>query len=136
MTNFNMMDWLHSFLSFCSILLLISVGFSTFSPKWDYRVKITWTYIYLFLSGFVVIPYGLIVRDAMKCALFWARIIRPISKVLNLQWEIVGQENIDRKRPYVVVCNHQSAIDVLATTHVRIYEIPEITIITKKSSNC
>ena len=78
----------------------------------------TWTYIYYFLSGFVVIPYGLLVQDAMKVALFWAKILGPVSKFLNLEWEVVGQENIDRERPYVVVCNHQSAIDVLAATKV------------------
>ena len=41
-----------------------------------------------------------------------------MSTLVNLKWEIIGQENIDRKKPYVVVCNHQSSIDVLAVQEV------------------
>jgi len=108
------MDLLHTILTYFAILLFISVGLSSISAKWDYRVKITWLYVIYFLSGLVVIPYGLIVQDFMKTSLFWAKILTPVSTLVNLKWEIIGQENIDRKKPYVVVCNHQSSIDVLA----------------------
>ena len=122
------MDLFHNILTFFSILLLISVGLASISAKWDYRVKMTWVYIYFFLSGMVVIPYGLLVQDFMKTSLFWAKVLGPVSTLLNLEWEVIGDEHIDRKRPYVVVCNHQSAIDVLATTQVRSFTLSMTTL--------
>jgi 1-acyl-sn-glycerol-3-phosphate acyltransferase len=32
----------------------------------------------------------------------------------------MGAENIDRKKAYVVVCNHQSSLDVLAVMQVQL----------------
>ena len=45
--------------------------------------------------------------------------VRQASIFLRLQWKTIGRENVDQKQPYVVVCNHQTGLDVLASAHVR-----------------
>ena len=40
---------------------------------------------------------------------------------LKIHWKIVGQENIDRTKCYVVVCNHQSALDAIGAGKVKTY---------------
>ena len=49
----------------------------------------------------------------------WAGLVRQASIFLRLRWKTIGRENVDQKQTYVVVCNHQTALDVLATAHVR-----------------
>jgi 1-acyl-sn-glycerol-3-phosphate acyltransferase len=39
----------------------------------------------------------------------------------------MGAENIDRKKAYVVVCNHQSSLDVLAVMQVQLCFLPRNT---------
>ena len=38
---------------------------------------------------------------------------------LKIRWKIVGKENIDRSKCYVVVCNHQSALDAIGAGKVK-----------------
>ena len=40
------------------------------------------------------------------------------STFLGLKWKTVGRENIDKTQTYMVVCNHQTALDVLAVAHM------------------
>ena len=49
----------------------------------------------------------------------WSDLVRQASIFLRLQWKTIGRENVDQKQPYVVVCNHQTGLDVLASAHVR-----------------
>ena len=37
---------------------------------------------------------------------------------MGLQWNTFGRENIDQNQTYVVVCNHQTALDVLSVSHM------------------
>ena len=116
------MDWLHNLLTYIAIVLLIAVSLSSISPRWDYRVKNAFLYFYFLLSSLIVIPFGLVIRDPIKTGKFWCTVVHPISKLLNLRWSVQGQENVDVTKTYVIVCNHQSAIDVLAVSQVRFSE--------------
>jgi 1-acyl-sn-glycerol-3-phosphate acyltransferase len=49
-----------------------------------------------------------------------ADLIDPANKILGITYVIHGTENIDKKKAYVVVCNHQSSLDVLAALQVPI----------------
>ena len=69
-------------------------------------------------SSFSVIFYGLYVRNPMKTCLCYIACFKPIEKFLKLKWKVVGQENIDTTRSYVVLCNHQSALDAMAAATV------------------
>ena len=57
--------------------------------------------------------------------------VRQASIFLRLQWKTIGRENVDQKQPYVVVCNHQTGLDVLASAHVRNFMYRKRAIITR-----
>ena len=44
--------------------------------------------------------------------------MEPANKILGITYSIKGTGNIDKKKAYVVVCNHQSSVDVLTTMQV------------------
>jgi len=113
-----MMEWLNSILTYSSIILLISVLISSISDRWDYRVKMFYIYLWFFLSGIPVIFYGLYVRNPMKTCLCYIYLFEPVSYFLKLKWKVVGQENIDRNKSYVVLCNHQSVLDAVGAAIV------------------
>ncbi|MBQ3635333.1 MAG: 1-acyl-sn-glycerol-3-phosphate acyltransferase [Bacteroidales bacterium] len=46
-----------------------------------------------------------------KAAIAWAKIMQWLTPMPT---EVVGEENIDKKQSYVVICNHQSAYDIMA----------------------
>ena len=115
------MEWLNSILTYFSIVLLISVFLSQISDRWDYRVKMFYIYLWFFLAGIPVIPYGLIVRNPMKTCLCYIACFKPIENFLKLKWKVVGQENIDTTRSYVVLCNHQSVLDAMAAGTVSVF---------------
>ena len=54
----------------------------------------------------------------------WATFVRQISIFIGLRWKTIGHENIDPKQTYIVVCNHQTALDVLAIGHISIMNFP------------
>jgi hypothetical protein len=112
------MDWLNYILTFFALTLFLSVAISSISPKWDYKVKMFYIYSALLVCGMLMIPYGLVVRNEMKTSLLGEYILNPVSKFFNLTWTVVGKENVDRSRAYVVVCNHQSALDIFVGTKV------------------
>jgi 1-acyl-sn-glycerol-3-phosphate acyltransferase len=51
-------------------------------------------------------------------ARFSADVIEPVNRILGISYTVSGTENIDKKKAFVVVCNHQSSLDVLATLQV------------------
>lgn len=112
------MEWLNNFLTSIAVVLLVSVSLALVSPRWNYRVKMSFAFLSLIVSSMMVIPYVWITKNPYAGSKFWGKILLPVSKFLGLKWKIVGQENIDNKKTYVVVANHQSALDVLATTQV------------------
>lgn len=113
-----MMEWLNFILTYFSIILLFSVLLSSISDRWDYRVKMFWIYLWFFLAGILVIPYGLIVRNPMKTCIFYIALYEPISYFLKIKFKVVGQENIDRNKSYMVLCNHQSVLDAMGAATV------------------
>ena len=113
-----MESWIHTILTYLSLILLVSVFLSSLSPKWDYRVKMFWVYMAYLINTTITVPYCLIVRNPMKGSLFMGKLFVPVSKWLKLKWTIVGKENVDRSKCYVVVCNHQSALDGIAASEV------------------
>jgi len=43
--------------------------------------------------------------------------IRPISKLLGIEWEVRGKDAIaDMDVPCIILCNHQSILDFLGKT--------------------
>ena len=92
---------------------------SSISPKCQYWVKAILMYIYYMITALIVIPFGLITRKPMKSASFWALLNRQVSwLLLGLKWKTIGRENIEKNQTYIVVCNQQTTLDVLAVAHI------------------
>ena len=112
------MDWLYSFLTFFIILSIVLISLSTISPKCQYWLKNLVIILYVFVSSTTVIPFGIITRNPVKTCNLWTYLTRLVSYLVGLRWNTIGQENLDKNRTYVVVCNHQTALDVIACSHV------------------
>ena len=113
------MDWIHSLLTFLAAILLIAVSISSISAKWDYRVKLAFLYLWIVISSVLIIPITLIIRDPYKAADIWAKILFPVSYLVKLNYKVIGNERIDWSKPYVILCNHQTSLDVFSTIKVR-----------------
>ena len=111
------MDWFYSFLTFFLILSIVLVSLTTISPKCQYWVKLIVMFLYFFVSAVTVIPFGLVTRNPVKTANFWAALNRLVSYLLGLRWKTIGRENVDKNQTYVVVANHQTILDTLAVSH-------------------
>ena len=57
-------------------------------------------------------------NNSWKTSRFSADIIEPVNNILGIKYDLKGKENIDESKAYVVVCNHQSSLDVLAVLQV------------------
>jgi len=112
------MDWFHDLLTILAIFLLLMVSISNISPRCDYWVKMFILYMWYLFTSVLVIPIGLITRNPIISNQIWAGLVRQASIFLRLRWKTIGRENVDQKQTYVVVCNHQTALDVLATAHI------------------
>ena len=56
----------------------------------------------------------------------WMRLTQP------LQWEITGLRDLDPRQWYLVICNHQSWVDILVLQHVLNRRIPLLKFFLKK----
>ena len=70
-----------------------------------------------FLFGlFVILPLSFLVDKGTRkhvhwSAVLWSRAIIAVTPVWRMRSE--GFENIDPKKTYLIVCNHQSMLDIL-----------------------
>ena len=113
------MEWSLNYVTIFPIMFIIAISMASISPKCQYWVKTILMYIYYVITALIVIPFGLITRNPMKSANFWALLYRQVSwLLLGLKWKTIGRENIDKNQTYIVVCNHQTALDVLAVSHI------------------
>jgi 1-acyl-sn-glycerol-3-phosphate acyltransferase len=48
---------------------------------------------------------------------FWARAVLLVCPVMRIK--IRGEQQLDPTKPYVLVCNHQSLVDILVVLHLR-----------------
>jgi len=112
------MEWLHTLLTILSIILFLGVSISSISPKCNYYVKTISMYFHFLGTSLIVIPFAFITQNPLKGIQFWCVLVQKASIFLRLQWKTIGQENVDPKKSYVVVCNHQTALDVVATSYL------------------
>ena len=115
----SIMDCLCNLVGIFLILFILAISISSISPKCQYWIKTVFMYIYYLTTAAIVIPFGLVSRNPTKSSNLWALLYRHVSwLVLGLKWNTIGQEHIDKNQTYIVVCNHQTALDVLAASHI------------------
>lgn len=94
------------------ILLLLVYLFNA-SHVFRYYTKFTVFILLSTVSATIFIPIMLLRPRDYRNALLPAWGARQISKLLGLQWEIRGVENVNQESGCVIVINHQSALDLL-----------------------
>ena len=61
--------------------------------------------------------YGLF-HKSYQTSRFAKVLLDPVGKLLNVHYTVQGQELIDKNRAYIVVVNHQHALDVVSVMQV------------------
>ena len=101
---------------FAMAVLLLTIG-CKISPKCLYYTKVSIIYIGLLNMGNMLSIYGLF-HKSYQTSRFAKVVLDPIGKLLNIQFTVKGQERINKNRAYIVVVNHQHALDVISVMQV------------------
>eukprot|EP00095_Tigriopus_kingsejongensis_P008402 maker-scaffold9_size846264-snap-gene-5.9 protein:Tk08402 transcript:maker-scaffold9_size846264-snap-gene-5.9-mRNA-1 annotation:"1-acyl-sn-glycerol-3-phosphate acyltransferase alpha" len=92
---------------------LVLMVLCRFVPAVQFYVKQTFIVVALVLNAFVALPYGLIVREQNRIQVFTAWTLQPANWLLGVRWNITFKGTHDQTKAHVLVCNHQSALDVM-----------------------
>merc|ERR1712020_803019 len=89
--------------------LLIYIGCKV-SSRCLYYVHISMIYIGYLYWGIAGTIYGLF-HEWHETSQFAKVCFDPIGNILNIHYHIEGLNLIDKERAYIVICNHQHALD-------------------------
>ena len=98
------------------IVLILTIGCKV-SPRCLYYTKVTMIYIGLMNMGCVLSIYGLF-HKAHETSRLAKTMLDPVGKLLNVQYQVEGQSLVDKNRAYIIVCNHQHALDMVSVMQV------------------
>lgn len=68
----------------------------------------------------------------VKLAEHWIEGNRVIAALHNIEWDVEGNENLERQEWYLVTCNHQSWSDIFVTQQILNRRIPFLKYFIKK----
>ena len=94
-------------------------GLYDYCPVFRYWLKFGVFYSWLMFSSLLMIPLSLLRPGSVENARLGAKLMRPVSALMGIDWTISG--NVDllkRKEAFVIVCNHQSSVDLLGMFHI------------------
>lgn len=92
------------------------------SPMTNYYIKLMTIYAGFLNMGVWLSIYG-IFHKTFETSRFAKKLLDPIGKVLGIHFIVHGSENINRKQPYIIICNHQHALDII--TGMQIWDMFE-----------
>ena len=88
-------------------------------PKFKYWLKLAVFYTWLMISSLVIIPLSLLRPGSVDNARLGARLMRPVSSLFGINWTLSGNlELLKMHSACVIVCNHQSSVDLLGMFHI------------------
>ncbi|XP_055680410.1 1-acyl-sn-glycerol-3-phosphate acyltransferase alpha [Lutzomyia longipalpis] len=95
-----------------ALLLLLPILYES-SARFRYYTKFTVYCVGITVNAAILWPVFMCrpwnVRNLKIGGLF----CRPISKIIGIKWTLRGEEYISQDKPFVIVANHQSSLDVL-----------------------
>ena len=112
-----MEDFIWHALNFIALVVLILTIGCKVSPKCLYYTKITVIYIGLLHMGCFLSIYGLF-HKSYETSRMAKSLLDPVGKLLNVQYQVDGQRSLDKNRAYIVICNHQHALDMVSVMQV------------------
>ena len=76
-------------------------------------------YGFLIINSIITVPYGLWhFKEFRKTSLFSSSFVDYASFILGIKWKVDCNVHFDKTKSYIIVCNHQSAVDVLGMMKV------------------
>ena len=82
--------------------------------EFQFWLKFAVYYTWLMFSSLIIIPLSLIRPGSVDNARLGARLMRPVSALFGIDWTLSGNvELLSMKSACIIVCNHQSSVDLL-----------------------
>ncbi|GAB6023344.1 hypothetical protein CHUAL_008145 [Chamberlinius hualienensis] len=85
----------------------------TTNRVFKFNCKLILYYALILFASLITIPFTLFRPGNVENTLIAGFFFRMFCSIFGIRWEIKGVENIDKNNPCVVLCNHQSSIDVM-----------------------
>jgi len=102
-----------------SIIFLPIPYLYDYCPQFRFRLKFAVYYLWLTLASLLMIPLSLLRPGSVENARLGSALMRPLSSLLGLGWEVEGEVDLlNREEACVIVANHQSSIDLLGMFHI------------------
>ena len=117
-----MADLIFQILNYLALAVLIITIGCKISPRCLYYTKVTTIYIGLLYMGIVLSFYGLFPKSYQTSRMA-KPLLDPIGKLLNINYRVEGKELIDNNKAYIVIANHQHALDIVSVMQVKILNL-------------
>lgn len=104
----------------CAVTFVIIVGvLCLVSRSAKFYIKLTCYYIAIFSVTSAAIPFSLL-RPGDPGNLLYASwmVHHIISRLFGLKWEVKNVSLLKSEEPYILVCNHQSALDISGMMYI------------------
>jgi 1-acyl-sn-glycerol-3-phosphate acyltransferase len=122
-----MISWLTA-LNVVSFSLLAIAILCRLSPTFKFYFKTLALYMNMIFTSIFTIPYGLVYYGQHgRICVFAASVCLWFGEMMGVRYRIeVEGDVVDKKKGFIVVCNHQSALDVTAMSKVCSHILPVV----------
>ena len=114
---YKMSECILQFLNYFAFFILCVVIGCKISTTCVYYTKLTILYLGFINFGNLLSIYGLF-HKSFETNRFAKTLIDPIGKLLNIKYHVEGGELIDKNKAYIILANHQHALDVVSAMQV------------------
>ncbi|XP_043271576.1 1-acyl-sn-glycerol-3-phosphate acyltransferase beta-like isoform X2 [Venturia canescens] len=104
------------------VLFVISCFFESNDPV-RFFAKYALYVIYSSSIAVLMLPYTLLSPKNVRNSRDGAFFMRYYTKLLGIEWDIRGKEELGKERGCIVVANHQSILDVLAVARRAVFYV-------------
>ncbi|NWI88227.1 PLCA acyltransferase, partial [Pitta sordida] len=87
-------------------------------PAFRFFCKMTFYKLWLFTVSIAVIILSIPRGRNVENMTFFCATVLPLRYIFGIQFVVKGKENLRTKKPFVLVLNHQSSLDILAMLEV------------------
>ena len=112
-----MLDFVSQWLNYCALFVLLLAIACKVSPICVYYTKMAIIYAGLLNMGMILSIYGLF-HKSYETSRLVKTLLDPVGKLLNIEYQVEGQEFIDKSKAYIVISNHQHTIDMVSIMQV------------------
>ncbi|XP_063695528.1 1-acyl-sn-glycerol-3-phosphate acyltransferase alpha-like [Culicoides brevitarsis] len=105
---------LNSYYELLVVILILSLIFLyDKSSVFRYYSKYFIYYTYISVEAVFMIPVFMLKARNVSNLVLASQLSKQVTSIIRVNWEIRGAEILSQDKPFVIVANHQSSIDVL-----------------------